>query len=509
MLKKLLNLIFSRMVVTGALIVLQIITLIAIILKFSRYQMFYYAFFGLLSIAVVLWIVNSRDNPGYKLALVIPILLFPVFGGLFYLIFGTGKYSKKQQKRIQAIHLKLKPLLKQDVTVLEKVRLGSPAVAAQMEYIRKNAGFPVYLNSQTEYYSVGESFFEAFKKELLKAEQYIFLEYFIIKEGVLWNQVLDILVDKAKNGVDVRVIFDDIGCLPLLPSHYDRYLNSLGIQCSVFNPFVPVLSMWHNNRDHRKIAVIDGCTAFTGGINLSDEYINETHPHGHWKDVAIRIKGEAAWSFTVMFLGLWNELNQMDEDFSFYRPVNQIFASDGYVMPYGDDPLNNETVGENVYLNLINHAHRYVYICTPYFIVDNETVTALCLAAKSGLDVRLITPHIEDKWYVHMVTRSYYPLLIENGVRVYEYTPGFIHAKTVVSDDLIATVGSINFDYRSLYLQFECGVLLYKTRTIQALREDFENTLSMSQEISLEECKRVPIHIRFMRSLMRLFAPLM
>ena len=303
-----------------------------------------------------------------------------------------------------------------------------------------------------------------------------------------------------------------MGCITTLPNKYHEKMEKLGIKCQVFNKFIPILSIIVNNRDHRKITVIDGHTAFTGGINLADEYINEIVRFGHWKDASIMIKGEAVWNLTVMFLQVWNFVGFNREDYNKYRPKmyhSDDFATDGYVQPYGDSPYDNELVGENVYLNIINKAKDYIYINTPYLIIDNELVTALTLAAKSGVDVRIVTPFIEDKWYAHIVTRAYYAQLIEAGVKIYEYIPGFIHSKTFVCDDEIGVVGTINMDYRSLYLHFECGVFLYKTKSVMQIKEDFLNILEVSQNITLEDTKKVKWFNRFLRAILRVFAPLM
>ncbi len=383
----------------------------------------------------------------------------------------------------------------------------------QSEYLTRYAGYPIYENTTAQYLSPGEKKFEKLVEELKKAEHFIFMEYFIIEEGVMWNTVLDILVQKVKEGVDVRVIYDDVGCLRTLPYKYNEKLESLGIKCEVFNPFRPALEVVINNRDHRKIAVIDGHTAFTGGINLADEYINEYPKHGHWKDASIMIHGEAVWSFTLMFLQVWSFLRPSpQDDYELYRPHKyhpQPFKSDGFLQPYGDSPLDGEPVGENAYINMITKAKKYVYINTPYLIVDNEVVTVLKLAAKGGVDVRIVTPHIPDKWYVHLMTSAYYATLIEAGVEIYEYTPGFIHSKTCVSDDDTAIVGTINFDYRSLYLHFECGLWMFNSSEVNAVKEDFLETLKLCQKITLEDCKKVPWYTRFARALFRIFAPLM
>ena len=284
------------------------------------------------------------------------------------------------------------------------------------------------------------------------------------------------------------------------------------ITVSYTHLFLPVLNSHFNHRDHRKILVVDGHTAFTGGINLADEYINAYEKHGHWKDTAVLLRGDAVWNLTVMFLSMWDYIHGIDEDFTPYKPSVHMTGqveSDGYVQPYSDNPLDGEPVGETVYLNLINRAKRYVYINTPYLILDNEMATALRMAAKSGVDVRIVTPHIPDKWYVHAVTRAYYEMLLESGVRIYEYTPGFVHAKTFVVDDEYATVGTVNLDYRSLYLHFECGVLLYRTSSVAAVKADYLKTLEVCQEVSLEECRRVPLFRRLGRAVLRVFAPLM
>ena len=348
-------------------------------------------------------------------------------------------------------------------------------------------------------------------QELKKAQRYIFLEYFIIQEGCMWNSILEILKEKAAQGVKVRVLYDDIGCFLKLPQDYDSQLRSVGIDCRVFNRFKPVLTSMQNNRDHRKIAVIDGKVAFTGGINLADEYINAIERFGHWKDASVMVSGKAAWSFTLMFLQMWELTNGEDEDYAQYDPwvlTDCPVQASGFVQPYADSPMDKENVGEQVYLQIINNARRYLYINTPYLIIDESMMSALCLAAKSGVDVRIVTPHKWDKWFVHVTTRSYYRDLMAAGVRIYEYSRGFIHSKTFVSDDAVATVGTTNLDFRSLYLSFECGVLMYRTEAVAQLKEDFLNTLEQCYEITDQDCQCGPIR-RIFQDVLRLFAPLM
>ena len=510
--KKVVSLVFHRGVLVGASILLQILALVVMLMKFQGYFVYFYGICTFLSLLVVLYIINSKSNPGFKIAWIVPILLFPIFGGLFYLIFGGRRISKREQRKMSAIGQMVIGQMDKENPVLEEIRRENPDAACQSAYIADYAFSTACRNTYSEYLPMGEVKFERLKEELEKARHYIFLEYFIIQEGIMWNAILEILERKAAAGVDVRLIYDDMGCLFTLPRGYHAILEKKGIKCCVFNPFIPVLSSRFNNRDHRKIAVIDGYVGFTGGINLADEYINAYPKHGHWKDSAILLRGEAVWHLTIMFLSMWNYMRPTDRDFDQYRPrVHQpeTEKSDGYVQPFSDTPLDGEPVGENVYMNMIGRAKRYVYITTPYLIVDNEMVTILSNAAKQGVDVRIIAPHVGDKWYVHATTRAYYEGLVENGVKIYEYTPGFIHAKTFVCDDLYATVGTINMDYRSLYLHFECATWLYHTTSVLQVRDDFLLTLKKCQPITLEWCRSCPWWMRLVRAVLRLFAPLM
>ena len=508
--KKILRFITQRVVITALLIVLQALLLFGFIWKLDNYFVYFYAGSVLLSLLITLGIINSKSNPAYKIAWLIPILLFPVFGGLVYLLFGSDRTGRYLRKKLQGIGTEM------DNVIGEAHRRSGaeqlpPDAANQSRYISHCAYCPPYQNTTTEYLPLGEVKFERMVEELKKAKHYIFLEYFIIQEGKMWNTILDILRQKAAEGVDVRVIYDDMACIMILPTGYDRTLEQMGIKCRIFNPFVPILSSRFNTRDHRKICVIDGNVGFTGGINLADEYINAYEKHGHWKDTSILLKGEAVFNLTVMFLSMWDYLDGTTgkTDYSRYYPTVWDENAKGYVQPFADNPLDDEAVGETVYLNLINKAKRYVYITTPYLILSSEMFTALTSAAKCGVDVRIITPHVPDKWYVHAVSRSHYQPLIEAGVKIYEYTPGFIHAKTFVVDDDYAVVGTINLDYRSLYLHFECAVWMYQTPSVAQVRDDFFKTQQISQEITLEECRSLSFPRRLGRSVLRVFAPLM
>ena len=413
--KKILRFITQRVVITALLIVLQALLLFGFIWKLDNYFVYFYAGSVLLSLLITLGIINSKSNPAYKIAWLIPILLFPVFGGLVYLLFGSDRTGRYLRKKLQGIGTEM------DNVIGEAHRRSGaeqlpPDAANQSRYISHCAYCPPYQNTTTEYLPLGEVKFERMVEELKKAKHYIFLEYFIIQEGKMWNTILDILRQKAAEGVDVRVIYDDMGCIMILPTGYDRTLEQMGIKCRIFNPFVPILSSRFNTRDHRKICVIDGNVGFTGGINLADEYINAYEKHGHWKDTSILLKGEAVFNLTVMFLSMWDYLDGTigKTDYSRYYPTVWDENAKGYVQPFADNPLDDEAVGETVYLNLINKAKRYVYITTPYLILSSEMLTALTSAAKCGVDVRIITPHIRTSG---MSTRCPVPTISRSSKR--------------------------------------------------------------------------------------------
>lgn len=490
-------------------ILAQLLVILFIIMQFNEYFASFYGIMVIISAVVVVWIVNGKSNPAYKVAWIIPIMIFPIFGGIFYWIFGNNKLNKKEQNKMKSIEQKTIETTDHNPLVMKSIKNINPSAAIQSQYIQNFSYSPPYQNTESTYYPLGEDFFEALKKSLEKAQKYIFMEYFIIQEGLMWDSILEILVRKASEGVEVRLIYDDVGCLLTLPKKYYKKLEAKGIKTAVFNPYLPKVSSRINNRDHRKITVIDGMIGFTGGCNLADEYINHFEKHGHWKDSAIKLEGDAVWSLTIMFLSLWDYIKGIDEDYSAYKPTLHYPKSDGYVQPFTDSPLDNEPVGASIYMNLITKAERYIYIKSPYLIIDNEMYMALSVASKSGVDVKIMTPGIPDKWYVHATTRSYYEMLIENGVQIYEYLPGFIHEKTFVVDDVYGVVGTVNLDYRSLYLHFECGVWLFMTQSILEMRRDFINVLEKCEKITMEKCRQVKWYRRMGRSILRIFAPLM
>lgn len=508
--RKLIKLLHHRVFLVAVAIAIQLAVLLIFLLRFNDYYREFNWFCRGFSFLIVIWIVGDRSNPSYKIAWIIPIMLFPIFGWLLYLLFGGNRLSRRTRQKMQSIDQVMVEELQSACMADTLAQKAGEDAGNMARYIEHAAHCPVYGNTETEYFPQGEMQFASILRELKMAKQYIFLEFFIIEPGEMWDSVLAILEEKAAAGVEVRVLYDDIGSVFTLPKDYDLILKKKGIQCRAFNRFLPILSVRMNNRDHRKILVIDGKTAYTGGTNLADEYINVKQRFGHWKDTAILLRGEAAWSLTVMFLNMWDFTAGKREDFTKFRPeIVPGEAVRGYVQPYVDSPLDDEPVGETVYLNLINKARRYIYLTTPYLIIDHATMTALTSAAKAGVDVRIITPHIPDKKIIFELTRAHYQPLLEAGVQIFEYTPGFVHAKVFAVDDRYGTVGTINMDYRSMFLHFENGVVLYETPSVLDIKMDFLTTQSVSQAVSLEQCRAVRWPRRVLRALLRVFAPLL
>lgn len=508
-LPNLLKLLFQRVTMVCISILCQILFFALMIWKFKDVNEWIYVGLLLLSTAATLYIISKNTNPAYKIAWVVPILAVPVFGGLFYLMLGGNRLSSRQRKKMNSVEYNLRRHLPQNPEIYSNLEESSESAAIQSRYIQTVAGCPVYENTAVRYFPLGDDVYPEMLEQLRKAEKYIFLEYFIIGPGKMWDGILEILKEKAAQGLDVRVMYDDFGCITTLPYNFKKELKSYGIRCCEFSPFVPIMSARLNNRDHRKFMIIDGKVGFTGGINLADEYINERERFGHWKDNGIMLQGEAVWSMTVMFLSLWDYVTGGRDSITEYIPPEPVTGGHGFVQPYTDNPMDDEAVGSTVYLNLINRARHSIYIMTPYLVIDYTMMEALCNAAKTGLDVRIVTPHIPDKWYVHTLTRAHYEQLVKCGVKVYEYTPGFIHSKVFAVDGEFATVGTINLDYRSLYLHFENGVFMYNADCISDIYRDFANTFEISQRISLEECRATSLSVRVLRSVLRLLAPLM
>lgn len=510
------TLFIEKVLWVAILLIIQLAFIVFFYIQLREHYFQIQTLFSAISILVVIYLVNRPINPAYKLAWCITILMIPIFGGLLYLVLSINDTRYKFWKSIRGAVEESKTHLLQDDKVINEIEDISKHAAPQAKYIYNLAKYPVYNNTAVKYFSTGEELYITLLEELEKAEKFIFMEYFIIHNGILWNSVLDILKKKVQEGVEVKIIYDDMGSIRTLPPDYYEELRTYGIECYCFNPFRPTLSLRLNNRDHRKITVIDGHTSFTGGINLADEYINQRQKlNGYWKDSGIMLKGEATWNFTVMFLQFWQHVSSAPVDYEKYHinpcdfPADCKNCADGFVQPYADNPLFSEIVAENVYLNMIHRATNYIYITTPYLIVDNEMITALTLAAQSGVDVRIITPGVPDKKAVFMMTRSFYEPLTKAGVKIYEYTPGFIHSKMMIADDNYAVVGSINLDYRSLYLHFECASFLYHCKEINAIKEDILDSISESKEITYESCMQLNKPYRLWQSLLRLYAPLL
>ena len=502
-----LKLIFSRIGIIAICIVVQIVWLLLIVANFRGYIPLN-VILTILSILIALTIIKNERHLDNKLPWIILIILVPFFGGLLYVFVGANLYSTPMLKKINGNREKAKKYLVQDSKVIEKIFNKDLGIYGQVQYISNYVGYPIYNNTEIKYFPLGEDVYPIMIEELKKAKKFIFIEYFIIGKGKMWHGILDILEQKVKEGVDVRVIYDDVGSISSLPNKYDKFLEAKGIKCVVFNKLKPVIAVIMNNRDHRKIMVIDGNVSFSGGINIADEYINQKERYGHWKDNGIMIKGEATWNFTVMFLKIWNAYREEDKTFENFRPTIKDVKADGYILPYGENPLDDEIVGENVYLNIINQAKKYVYIFTPYLIIDSEMISAITLASKRGVDVRIVTPGIPDKKIVFTLTRSYYKMLKKDGVKIYEYTPGFLHSKVFVCDDNIATVGTLNLDYRSLYLHFECGIYIYESKVIEEIKKDALDTMEKSHLVSEKECDFGFIKSIF-QAILKLVAPLM
>lgn len=509
--RKFLQRALNRVVITALLILLQIAFFLITLLRLGNYYVWVSMVLRFITFWAVIYIIWKPNNPAVKLAWVVPILVFPLFGGMLYLCYGHVIVPKKLRDSMERTDKLVRKSLVQDSKIMKDLKRQDPAAANQSGYIASYAATPVWDQTATSFFADGRPWWESLLADLEKAEHFIFLEFFIIKEGKMWDAVLDILERKVKEGVEVRLIYDDIGCVFLLPKYYDRVLEKKGIKCVAFNRLVPFMSLVLNNRDHRKIVVIDGKMAYTGGINLSDEYVNFEHPYGdHWKDTGIRVEGKAVWNFTVMFLQMWNMSRYTEEDYSrYYYPFEKMPGANGFVQPYMDTPFDDETLGENVYLNMIGSAKRYIWIYTPYLVTDNEMITALKLAAKRGVDVRIVTPGVPDKKFVYWLTQSNYQNLIEAGVRVFQYKPGFIHAKCVLSDDESATVGTVNFDYRSFYHHFECGVFCYRAQAVDELKADMEKTFAACEEITLSWCRDKFVKTNVIGPLLKLLSPLM
>lgn len=506
----LLRIIFGRTGIVILLLAIQIFVLFTVI-RFLK-SLLPYAVGTLLifTVIMVINIINSDHNTNVKLTWITLVMFLPGFGGLLYIFIQKDIGHRSLKRKLKEIITESEPEFSKQENLMDKLITKNKGLYNLTTYTKNSGGFPIYEGCRTNYFPLGEDAFKEMLIQLESAEKFIFLEYFIVDEGEMWGQILKILSDKAKEGAEVRMIYDGTCELALLPHNYSKKLENLGIKTKVFAPIRPFLSTHYNYRDHRKILVVDGRVAFTGGINLADEYINEKEVYGHWKDTAVMVEGEAVESFTLMFLQMWN-INEKSRTYleDKYRSKALEKKSEGYVLPFGDSPLDHDKVGQMVYMDILNRAKDYVHIMTPYLILDGEMVTSLQFAAKRGIDVKIIMPHIPDKKIVFAQSRSHYKELIEAGVKIYEYTPGFMHAKVFLSDDIKALVGTINLDYRSLYHHFECGLYMEDVETIADIKKDFSETIKLSQKVTLDDIKNYNIFMIILGRVLKLFAPLM
>lgn len=503
-------------IITGIVgILIQIILIMNLYNFFFEYYILFYSLSSIISIGIILYINYKDDNPSYKIPWIVLILLIPIIGVSVYLVArftvaGNRKRINEEKKVIEKWDNFLKERYEEEYLreYIKDLYEKDISTYNEINYIWNQSKYPAYINTRVEYLEIGEKMNERMLEELKKAKKFIFMEYFIISEGKMWNDIYEVLKEKAKQGVEVRVILDYVGSLRISPQNFKKELKRNGIKVKIFNPFNKMLNMQLNFRDHRKITVIDGKVAFNGGINIGDEYINAYDKYGHWKDMSVMLEGEAVFSFTKMFLDIWNRVTKPAEEDSRYNIKHTVKDCEGIVIPYGADPADKTSMAENVYLNIINNSQKYLYITTPYLILGYNLIEALSRAANRGVDVRIITPYIPDKKNIQVLTRSHYDKLLSNDVKIYEYKPGFIHGKVFVSDDKTSVVGTINLDYRSLYLHYECATWMYKTGAEKHIKADFLETESKSILIDNEIWKNRPLARRIFESILRLFSAL-
>ena len=506
--KSLMRVVFSRAGILATLLLIQIGFLITLGLRFSEYLPHLFGSAVVISFSMALVMINSKMDPSSIIMWLIIMILMPVFGVLLFWYTRSELGHRALKERLNHILCQTHTMIHQEESVLEQLSSESQETASLVRYLSKCGSFPVYDQTEVQYFKSGEEKFEVLLQELKKAEKFIFMEYFIVDEGLMWGKILEVLASKAKQGVEVKVMIDGTCEFTTLPHNYPDLLKKLGIECRMFAPVTPLVSTHYNYRDHRKIVVIDNQVAFTGGINLADEYINQINKYGHWKDTAVLLRGKAVESFSLMFLQMW--MIEKSIDFTPYLSHQKVSKqSSGYVIPYADNPLDNEKIGQKVYMDILNRSVRYVHIMSPYLILDHEMENALKFAAQRGVDVSLILPGIPDKKTPYALAKTHYASLLDAGVKIYEYTPGFVHAKVFVSDDIKAVVGTINLDYRSLVHHFECAAYLYETPCIQAIEQDFQNTLKQCTQVNEETIRQIKWHTKVLGFVLKVLAPLM
>jgi cardiolipin synthase A/B len=491
--KRLLRLLLSRTAIILLLLLLQVFLFLMLIAYIARFQ-FVSTILYILSVIIAIYLITKEENPIYKLSWIVPILIFPLFGGLFYLFYRRRNVNPKILERMR--------LIKNDR--MRQISVNPMKQDKNATYLER-CGYAAYRLTKSTFISSGESFYEQIIDDLRRAERYIFLEFFIISKGQMWDRILRILRERVQAGVEVKIIYDDFGSFSL-PYRYPKRLRAEGFDVINFNPMRMHINFMNNYRDHRKIVVIDGNIGYTGGMNIGDEYINLVHPFGKWRDAMVRLEGDAVWSLVLTFLENWRF--QSKDEIAYERYIGHVtHASEGQIIPFDDMPLDSELTTKNIYLALIANANESIYITTPYLIIDNELTTALTNAAKSGIDVRIIIPFVPDKKLILMVTESFIPELIESGVKVYRYKPGFVHSKMLVADQKRALFGTANFDFRSLYLHFENSVYYDHDPVIADMLRYYHET--EAESILAESLTKHNIFYRLIQTLLRGFAPLL
>ncbi len=498
----------TRIIVSALLILIQLAFMFGVLYDFSVSSAWAYSVSMILGIITVIVIINRRGDPDHKIAWIVFILLFPIFGISVFLLWGGGRVMPHLKKKMQFCEAKTMRYLKEEDGVRDRLKYYDMFHSRQADYLSGESGYPLYDGTKTEYISPGEKLLPRLLEELKKAEKYIFIEFFILAEGEMWDEIHSILKEKAEKGLEIKIIFDDFGSIKRQRKGFINKLKAEGIEVSVFNPINPIMNIFMNNRNHRKIVVIDGKVAVTGGINIGDEYINREERFGYWMDSAVIIEGKAVKSFLAMFSSMWEFITGKQIKMRTHIAEHSV-TDDGFIIPYSDGPLNDRNPAERLYIQILNTAQKYVYIATPYLIIDNTMKNALCMAARSGIDIRIVTPHIPDKKYVHPITQYNYLELLEAGITIYEYTPGFIHSKLFVSDDKIATVGTVNMDYRSFVFHFECGAWICNNDSVLDVRNQFNDIFAQSKRITEEDWKKRGIKERVKQSILHIFAPFM
>ncbi len=472
------------------------------------HSLYIYFLLEVLGAVTIIFVVARHRNSAYTIVWLVIMMALPVFGYLLFLLWGTTGLTHKRSHQVRNSVDYGNHFAPQDPAIYQDFVCQQPDQQRLGTYLVKE-GFPIYSQTRATYYPLGEDQFEQLIADLEQARRFIFIEYFIIAEGRIWDRIHDTLREKVQQGVEVRILMDEFGSITKISNSFVEELRSEGLQVMMFNPLhTNIFRMFINYRNHQKITVIDGNIGYTGGTNIADEYVNLDKKLGHWKDTAIRLEGQAVWGLTVTFLQMWDSEYATRSDYPGYRPTVQL-PCPGYYQPFADGPVNNpKNPAQEVFLQIIGEAHQYVWITTPYLVIDNAMHDMLCMAAKGGIDVRIVTPRIWDHWYVHMVTRSNYESLMEAGVRIYEYTPGFMHAKLILSDDNSAVMGSINMDYRSFFLHFENGVWICGSPVLEDIKRDLLDIFAVSEEINPAEWKNRSKRAKFEQNVLRIFAPL-